>query len=126
MRETPREIYEQAIRERKSSNALNRRQACEKGWLAVVEAVDNWLKVEHGKHVPKGTDKTHVKRNKILADLAHADIPGAAKLEMLLSTASNQLHGTCFYSGEDSPHFTTLLKKDVKQVLELTGFWDGD
>ena len=72
------------------------------------------------------TDKTHVTRNKILADLAHADIPGAAKLEMLLSTASNQLHGTCFYAGEDSPHFTTLLKKDVKQVLELTGFWDGD
>lgn len=125
MRETPQEIYERAIQERKSSNALNRRQACEKGWLAVTEAVDAFLAMK-GKTVEKGKADTHVNRVANLADLVNDGISGAARLLELHSIIAEQLHGACFYAGKDHPHFTNVLEKDVKKVLELTGFWtDG-
>jgi len=124
MTQSPKEMYKRALQERKSPNPLNRRQACEKGWLAVVAAVDAWL-ATHGKYVPTGTAEAHVKRIKYLGDLVEID-PSAETITRLHDTVANQLHGACFYGGEDSPYFDTVLEKGVKEVLELTGHWDGE
>jgi hypothetical protein len=43
----------------------------------------------------------------------------------MVAEIAAQLHGTCFYGGEDSEYHTTLLKKTVREILELTGFWNG-
>jgi hypothetical protein len=52
-------------------------------------------------------------------------VPNAEKLTKLLSLVADQLHGACFYGGADVPYFTHILEKDVKEVLKLTGFWNG-
>ena len=120
---TPQEIYEEALKERAKDDPLKKRQACEKGWLAVTEAIDQFL-ASKGKHIPKGTAETHVKRNKALADLV-GTIPEAQPLVSMVAEIADQLHGTCFYGGEDSEYHTTLLKTTVREILELTGFWNG-
>jgi hypothetical protein len=120
---TPQEIYEEALRERAKDDPLKKRQACEKGWLAVTEAVDQFLDTK-GKYIPKGTADTHVKRNKALADLV-GTTPEAQQLVSMVAEIADQLHGTCFYGGEDSEYHTTLLRKTVRQILKLTGFWNG-
>jgi len=120
---TPQEIYQEALKERAKPDPLKQRQACEKGWLAVTEAVDQFLATK-GIYIPKGTAETHVKRNKALDDLADTT-PEARLLADKVSIIADKLHGTCFYGGEDSPYHTSLLKKTVREILELTGFWNG-
>jgi len=120
---TPQEIYEEALKERAKDDPLKKRQACEKGWLAVTEAIDQFL-ASKGKHIPKDTAETHVKRNKALADLV-GTVPKAKPLVSMVAEIADQLHGTCFYGGEDSEYHTTLLKNTVREILELTGFWNG-
>jgi len=120
---TPQQIYEEALKERTRPDPLKKRQACEKGWLAVTEAVDQFLTTK-GKFVKKGSPDAHAKRNAYLADLAEID-QKADQLADLVSKVADQLHGTCFYAGEDSPHFDKVLKKTVRQILELTGAWNG-
>ena len=116
---TPQEIYQEALKERAKSDPLKKRQACEKGWLAVTEAVDKYLSA-HGYHIPKGTEDSHVKRNKALADLVGI-APEAKALADKVAQIAGQLHGTCFYAGEDSSYYTTVLKNTVREILELTG-----
>jgi hypothetical protein len=41
----------------------------------------------------------------------HFLAPEAESLIEKVSEIADQLHGTCFYAGEDSPHFDTVLKK---------------
>jgi len=120
---TPQEIYLEALKERAKPDPLKKRQACEKGWLAVTEAIDQYL-AQHGIHIPKGSAETHVKRTKALADLVGI-IPEAESLSVIVSEIADKLHGACFYGGEDSPYFDTVLKKRVREILELTGFWNG-
>ncbi len=120
---TPQEIYEEALKERAKPDPLKKRQACEKGWLAVTEAVDQFLATK-GIHIPKGTAETHVKRNKALDDLADTT-PEAKLLSDKVSIIADKLHGTCFYGGADSPYYDQVLKKTVREILELTGFWNG-
>lgn len=118
------EIYEEALRDRASDDPLKKRQACEKGWLAVTEAVDEYL-ASRGKFVKKGTAEAHGKRNKFLAELAEID-PEMERLGRMVSTIADQLHGTCFYMGEDAPHFDNVLKKTVREILEITGHGNGE
>ncbi len=120
---TPQEIYQAALQERANPDPLKKRQACEKGWLAVTEAVDAYL-ASRGIYIPKVSADTHVKRNKALADLVGIT-PEAEALSAMVSEIADKLHGTCFYGGEDSSHFDTVLKKKVREILELTGFWNG-
>ena len=120
----PQEIYEEALKERAKPDPLKKRQACEKGWLAVTEAVDQYLAQQHSIHIPKGRAETHVKRTTALVDLGGID-PKAQELADNVSKIADQLHGACFYGGEDSPHYDTVLKKTVRKILELTGCWNG-
>jgi hypothetical protein len=120
---TPQEIYEEALKERAKQDPLKKRQACEKGWLAVTEAVDQFLAIK-GKFIKKGSPDAHAKRGVNLANLAETD-PTINKLPNLVSEVADQLNGICFYAGEDSPHFDKVLKKTVREILELTGFWNG-
>jgi hypothetical protein len=120
---TPQEIYEEALKERAKPDPLKKRQACEKGWLAVTEAVDQFLATK-GKFVKKGSPDSHAKRNAFLAELASTD-PAIDQLGIFVSQIADQLHGTCFYAGEDGPHFDQVLKKTVRKILEMTGFWNG-
>ncbi len=122
---TPQEIYREALKERASSDSLRKRQACEKGWLAVTEAVDAFL-AQHNKHVPKGTGEAHVKRQQFLGELSEIDTE-AYQIIDLVSQVADQLHGGCFYGGIDIPHYDTVLKQTVRKILELTGYpLDGD
>ena len=111
---TPQEIYDEALKERAKPDPLKKRQACEKGWLAVTEAVDQFLATK-GKFVKKGSPDSHAKRGVHLADLAEAD-PTLNKLPNLVSEVADQLHGICFSAGEDSPHFDKVLKKTVWEI----------
>lgn len=121
---TPQEIYEEALKERASHDPLKKRQACEKGWLAVTEAVDKFL-ATRGKFIKKDSPDAHAKRNVHLADLAEID-PTILNLPGLVAEVADLLHGTCFYAGEDSPYFDAVLKQTVRKILELTGFWAND
>ena len=121
---TPQEIYREALKERAQFDPLKKRQACEKGWLAVTEAVDAYL-ASRGIYIPKGMADTHVKRNRALADLVGVT-PEAEPLTKKVSEIADQLHGACFYGGEDSPYYTSVLKKTVREILELTGHWNGE
>jgi len=116
---TPEEIYKRALQERQSTDPLRRRQACEKGWLAVTEAVDTFL-AAHNKHVQKGTGQAHIQRQKFLNELAEID-PNISKLSDLVSIVADQLHGGCFYGGIDTTHHDTILKNIVSEILQLTG-----
>jgi hypothetical protein len=122
-KQTPMDIYKAALLERDSPDPLKKRQACEKGWLSVTEAVDLYL-ITKGIHVPKGTAESHVKRNKALDKLA-VMTPEARILADKFSIVADKLHGTCFYAGEDSPYYDTVLKKTVREILELTGQWEN-
>jgi len=116
---TPQSIYAEAIRERKSKNPLDRRQACEKRWLAVVEAVDNFLATK-GKFIPKGDPDAHGKRREALDELVvHG--PSTWGLRNNISVGMDNLHGQCFYGGKDSLAHDLDLKKTVREILEQTG-----
>ena len=120
---TPQEIYQEAIKERTKPDPLKKRQSCEKGWLAVTEAVDQFLTTK-GKYVRKGTADAHGDRTKFLATLASTD-PEMEQLAIKVSQIADQLHGGCFYAGQDTPYYDKVLKKTVREILELTGFWNG-
>ena len=120
---TPQEIYIEALKEREKPAPLKKRQDCEKGWLAVTEAVDKYL-ATHGIYIPKGSAEAHVKRTTALANLVGI-APEAQELSVAVSQIADQLHGACFYGGEESPQFDTVLRNVVRKILELTGFWDN-
>jgi hypothetical protein len=117
--ESPQKIYTAALRERKSKDPLKRREACEKGWLAVMEAVDEFL-TSKGRVIPKGTADSHVKRNAALADLADKD-QSLVSLKQMVSDIVDSLDGACFCGNQESPYYDKLLKKTVRDVLEKTG-----
>lgn len=117
--ETPGEIYAAALRERKSKNPLDRRQACEKAWLAVVEAVDDFLATK-GRVIQTGTAEAHVKRIAMLSDLAQDD-KELVDLKRDVSEVAESLHGACYYGGFDSKYNDALMKNTVRRILEQTG-----
>ena len=112
------QIYEKALQERKSKDPNDRRQACEKGWLAVTIAVDEYLATK-GRFVPKGAVDSHTKRDKFLADLALGD-ENARILHGLVNDVSHSLHGACYYAGEESAYYDIILKDTVREILERT------
>ncbi len=118
-RHTPQEIYLEALKERAQSDPLKKRQACEKGWLAVTEAVDQFLATK-GKFVKKDVPEAHSDRKAFLAILA-ATSPEMEQLADKVSKIADQLHGGCFYEGRDTPYYDKVLKKTVREILELTG-----
>jgi len=120
---TPQEIYEEALKERAKPDPLKKRQACEKGWLAVTEAVDQFLTTK-GKFVKKGSPEAHSDRKAFLATLANTDLE-MEQLAIKVSQIADQLHGGCFYEGRDTPYYDKVLKQTVREILELTGFWNG-
>ena len=120
---TPQEIYQAALKERAKPDPLKKRQACEKGWLAVTEAVDQFLTTK-GKYVRKGMAEAHSDRIAFLATLANTD-PEMEKLAVKVSQIADQQHGGCFYAGRDNPYYDQVLKKTVREILELTGHWDN-
>jgi len=113
------QIYEKALQERKSKDPNDRRQACEKAWLAVTIAVDEFLATK-GRFVPKGTADTHVMRNVFLADLAMIN-EDAKRLVQLVPIIAEILHGACFYAGKDMPYCDQLLETTVREILDRTG-----
>ena len=117
--QTPREIYEFALEERKSDEPLRRRDACEKGWLAAVEAVDGFLATK-GIFIPAGSPEAHKERNKALNDLALQGGDSMWKLRDKFFAVQSELHGACFYGNEDSPAYDRDLKVTVSEILELT------
>ena len=117
--ETPWELYAIALDERKSTDEIDRRQACEKSWLAMVKAVDLYLS-SNGYHVQVVTADAHVQRKEFLNKLAAKDMT-ARRVSNLMSEITENLHGTCFYAGKDSPHIDIILNEDVKEILELSG-----
>ncbi len=113
------QMYEKALQERKSKDPNDRRQACEKAWLAVTIAVDEFLATK-GRSVPKGTADTHVMRNAFLAELAPSN-DDAKRLVLLVPVIAEMLHGTCFSAGKDMPYCDQLLETTVREILERTG-----
>jgi len=113
------QIYEKALQERKSKDPNERRQACEKGWLAVTLAVDEFLATK-GRFVPKGAVDSHTKRNKFLSDLA-VDDENVRRMRQLVFDVMDSLHGACFYAGEESPYYDVVLEETVREILERTG-----
>ncbi len=122
--ETPQEIYAEALRVRKSNDPLDKRHACEKGWLAAVEAVDEFLATK-GKLIPKGDPDAHSKRREALDDLVVQD-PSFWELRKNVNSVADNLHAQCFYAGKDSPAHDRDLKKTVREILEQTGHPVGD
>ena len=122
---TPQEIYQEALKERANPDPLKKRQACEKGWLAVTEAVDQFLATK-GQYVRRGMAEAHGDRTDFLLTLAGSE-PEIAQLAAKVSQVADQLHGICFYAGRDNPYYDKVLKKTVREILELTGHpVDGD
>jgi hypothetical protein len=119
MSASPRELYEFALRERKSKDPVKRREACEKGWLAVVGAVDIFL-ARNGMRVNAGDIGAHKERKDLLFKLADTDMT-ARRIANLMSEVADSLHGTCFYDGKDSKYMTTVLNETVSEILVLTG-----
>lgn len=119
MIESPEQIYEYALKERESPDPLKKIDACEKGWLAITRAVDSWLAM-HNRFVSVGTAKAHGERQKFLAELSPV-FEEAERLADLVSIGADQLHGACFYLGNDAPKYDKTLKETVREVLELTG-----
>ena len=120
----PRDIYNAAIQERKSDDPLKKRQACEKGWLAVVEAIDEFL-AENKFFIPKGTPDAHIKRSAALDEIVIRD-PSMWELRQKYFSIQGSLHGACFYGGQDSPLHDQDLKRTVREILELTGHCDAE
>jgi len=112
------QMYDKALQERKSTDPTDRRQACEKGWLAVTIAVDEYLAMNN-RFVPKGRDTSHVLRNKYLAQLAESD-DNAEVLVELVNEVSHVLHGACFYAGKESLRTDFVLEHVVREILERT------
>ncbi len=119
--ETPQELYTKALEERKSSNRTTRKEACEKGWLAVTRALDPFLAERTGIFPKAGEAEAHKDRNRALGRLADIDPDQAWKLTQLVSTVKEQLHGACFYAGVDNAQNTKILEQDVREILSLTG-----
>jgi len=117
--ESPQKIYTAALQERKSKDPLKQREACEKGWLAVIKAVNEFL-ASKGWVIPKGTADSHVKCNVALADLADQD-PSLVTLKQMVSDIADSLHGACYCGNQESPYYDKLLKKTVRDILEKTG-----
>ena len=120
--QSPVEIYKAALEERKSDDPLQRREACEKGFLAAVEAVDDFL-VMKGYHIPKGESTAHLERADALNELADCDATWQ-KIRDDFFIVQTSLHGICFYGGKniDSPAYDHDLNVTVSEILELTGF----
>ncbi len=114
------DIYQYALNEIKSPDPLARRDAAEKGWLAVTEAVDTFLALHFKKLVPRGTPKAHGERLAFLEDAADIE-PDVIGLSNLVSEAADKLHGTCFYLGTESRVCIRTLKETVRKILERTG-----
>jgi hypothetical protein len=117
--ETPQEIYAEALRERKSKNPLDRRQSCEKAWLAVTMSVDDFLATK-GRIIQKGTAEAHAKRIAMLSDLAQ-DNKELIDLKRDVAEVAESLHGACYYGGFDSAYNDFLINKTVRRILESTG-----
>ena len=115
----PQDIYAAALRDRESDDPLTKQQACEKGWLAVIEAVDSFLATK-GRFIKEGEPDAHVQRVRALSDLAVQD-PSLWKLSEKVSVVAENLHGACFYGGLDSPANDRYLKETVRDILEMTG-----
>ena len=116
----PQDIYAAALQERESDDPLTKQQACEKGWLAVVTAVDEFLATKGG-FIKEGEPDAHVQRAKALSDIAFQD-PSLWKLSEKVSVVAESLHGACFYGGLDSPANDRYLKETVREILELTEY----
>lgn len=118
-----RAIYQAALRERKSSDPLKRREVCEKVWLAVVEAVDSFLATK-GIFIPKGDPQAHGNRREALDELGLRE-PSLWELRNKVSVVMDNLHGQCSYGGKDSAAHDTDLKRTVREILELTGHYEA-
>ncbi|HME56539.1 MAG TPA: PaREP1 family protein [Candidatus Lokiarchaeia archaeon] len=116
--ETPREIYDAALQERKSKSNLKKREACEKAWLAVVKAVDAYLD-KNDLHVDTGSRDAFSERRVNLGKLASKG-NDAKRLSRLNGEASDYLHVAGFHEGKELDYIDVVFKETVQEILELT------
>jgi hypothetical protein len=113
------DIYRYALQKSESEVILDKRDACEKGWLAVVEAIDNFL-ASKGRILKKGDPLSHRKRFEILSEFAQCDTWWQSLLDKYLQV-QGALHGNCFYAGAQySPVLDKYLKTTAREILEMT------
>jgi hypothetical protein len=113
-----REILARALQELAESvergDPLKVRDACEKGWLATVTAVDALL-VKHG----YGEAKTHVDRRRKLRELTDklAEVSRLGLYDRVEARRS-VLHNDGFYSGALTPKEAEEELKKVGKLIE--------
>lgn len=109
-------ILERALKELDEGVILNDnlkiRDACEKGWLATVKSVENFL-IAKGFKPPE----THVERRRALRELEKME----SKMKALgildrVEARRSMLHADGFYSGILNPD---EVKEELKKVEEL-------
>ena len=123
IKQTPQEIYQFALKERESDDPLEKRDAYEKGWLAVVIAIDDFLATK-GYFIPRGDPGAHKERNDALGEVAMEDSE-IWRLQEKFHAVRDSLHGDGFYYGSESPALDRALKETVSEILELTGALDS-
>lgn len=123
--ETPQEIYNFAMQERKSDNQLERRDGCEKGYLSVTTALDAYFKSK-GIMIPQdGTASGE--RSDAFRELMKREPQNMLfydNLRGVFDKIQTELHLQCFYYGRgaDSPDPDRIMKKEVRGLLETLGF----
>jgi hypothetical protein len=75
---------------------------------------------QHSCSIEEGTPETNRQRMKCLGDLG-ADDPVAENIHADISIVMTELHGQCFYNGEESRLSSRVLKYIVRDILEKTG-----
>jgi len=112
------EILAKAFRElaegARSGDQLKVRDACEKGWLAAVKAVDALL-VRYG----YGEAATHADRRRKLRDLA-SKLAAASRLGIYdrVEARRSVLHSDGLYSGALTPEEAEEELKKVEKLIE--------
>jgi len=98
----------------KSGDLLKVRDSCEKGWLAVVKAVDALL-IKHGYEEAK----THADRRRKLRELA-SKLAAASRLGIYdrVEARRSVLHNDGFYGGVLTPEEAEEELKKVGELIE--------
>ncbi len=98
----------------RKGDPLKSRDSCEKGWLAVVTAVDA-LFIKHG----YDEAKTHVDRRRKLRELSERLVEvSKAGLYDRVEARRSVLHNDGFYSRMLTPEETGEELKEVKRLVE--------
>lgn len=93
--------------------AADIRDSAEKAWCATKRATDGLIIARTGREPDKSPDTTRMLRQLAVED------PQVSQLRHIYSTARDELHGDCFYSGLCDPLEDTLrLIRDTSNYID--------